>query len=613
MKLEYILNYLNSFEKNAFLRIVDTIISNNPKNNKKIDKILSELDGHLKNADNQSVAKVLNLVSEEFSQFIKHEFLTTTSQLDILIDIIIRDGNSLMKREWLGKLYEKEIRKIKAKLKEFKKLFDYDEKDPRFRDYSIYKECLNTAYLNDQQNNQDNKITNDEQSILITLAKQLELSQEELKMINYLIVPINKLDIDEIIKYLTSIGVIFYSKKNYQIYVADEVVRILRKIRGKEVPDKIFRRVLKQLRDAQINQLARKHNVDRKLNREEKIDEIINEGINFSSALKNGIFKDDVNKTDRKLFINELVEKKMGIEERIKGATIEAKLESLLTYFENREKDGSITISVNGYEKLLKDLDYHLKNLKKIIKEKFELQEEDVLNAKFLLKYNIKPTDILYLLEDAVIKDFCRSNSISIRGNEIQNILGQYKDVENLFIENYVSIARRDLNSLEENGLEVKEAELGLKFEEITKSILNKFGFNINDQLRDTLNNAKNKADLIIDEGDNNIIILECKTVKERGYNKYSQVSRQVKAYKDLAEKKNYNVKKIFIIAPEFSEEFINDCTLDYELNLSLITADTLISIYDVFKEQNLSSLPLTLLMRDVLIDKERVLKSLMK
>ena len=611
--MKQILNYVNSFEKNPFLKVIDSIISNNPKEHKEIDRILNELDGQIKNADNRSVAQILNLVEGEFADHIEEEFLNTTTQLDILIDIIIRDGNSLMKREWLGKLYEKEVQKIKRRIKSFDQSFDEEDKDPRNRDYVVYRNCLETAYNNDREFNQESKITRDEQSILNTLASSLELSHEEIKLINYLIVPLQKIDVDEIIKYLSSTGVIFYSRKNHQVYVADEVIRILRKIRGKDVSEKVFRKVLKKLKDSHINQLARKHGIDRKLSREEKIKEILNEGITLTSVLRNGIFRDDVNKMDRRATINELIEKRLRIDEKIKGASLEAKVENLITYFKNREEDGSLTISVNGYEKLLKDVKSHIPKLNSIVREEFELQEEDVLKAKFLLTYNIRPTDVLYLLTDDEVKDFCNSQSISIRGNEIQNILDEYKDVENLFIENYELIARRDFNSLQENGLDVKEAEIGVKFEEVTKSILKKLGFNVDDDLRNSVNTSKDKADIVLNEGENSLIIMECKSIKEKGYNKYSSVARQVKSYKNNAEKKGYEVMKIFIVAPEFTDEFINDCTLDYESNLSLITADTLIGIYNVFKEFGHKSLPISLLMRDVLIDKERVLKSLEK
>ena len=53
MKLEKILGNLNSLEKNSFIKIIDNIIANNPKNSKSIDKILSETDKTgLKSLDN---------------------------------------------------------------------------------------------------------------------------------------------------------------------------------------------------------------------------------------------------------------------------------------------------------------------------------------------------------------------------------------------------------------------------------------------------------------------------------------------------------------------------------------------------------------------------------
>lgn len=107
---------------------------------------------------------------------------------------------------------------------------------------------METAYNNDYENNRDSKITDDELSILLTLTNQLELSQEEVKLINYLIIPPEKSDIDTVTTFLKNIGVIFYSKKNNLIYVADEVVRVLRKIRKKEIADKYFRRVLKNVK-----------------------------------------------------------------------------------------------------------------------------------------------------------------------------------------------------------------------------------------------------------------------------------------------------------------------------------------------------------------------------
>ena len=104
---------------------------------------------------------------------------------------------------------------------------------------------------------------------------------------------------------------------------------------------------------------------------------------------------------------------------------------------------------------------------------------------------------------------------------------------------------------------------------------------------------------------------MECKSVKGKGYTKFSGVYRQLKAYHDLAVSKEYKVIKLLLVAPEFSDDFINDCELEYELNLSLIPADALLNILKGFRDSKLKILPYKLLMRDVLIHDERILKAI--
>ena len=176
----------------------------------------------------------------------------------------------------------------------------------RKRDYLIYKSCVKTAYFNDNVSNRDTKITNDELSILLTLSNELELSQEEIKLINYIVIPPVKLQIEQVINDLKAVGLIFYSKKNRQVYVADEIVRVLRKIRKKQVADKFYRRFLKLLREPQINLVCRNHNIDIKLSIDEKIKNIINEGISFSKLLSNELHKEGTTLTEKKKFVNEI-------------------------------------------------------------------------------------------------------------------------------------------------------------------------------------------------------------------------------------------------------------------------------------------------------------------
>jgi len=614
MKLEKILDLLNSFEKNSFLKIIDSIISENPKISGQIDKILIDGSKDLKNLDNLNVSKVFSVVKNEFKKYVHGEFVHTTSQLDILTDILTRDGNCVMKQDWFARLYEKEIKDLEKKLKNFEKEISSEntEIEPqRLRDYKIYTSCLKTAHENDDSNGEDRKITSDEQSILYTLSKQLELSQEEIKLINYSIIPICIQHIDKVINDLKNIGVIFYSKKTNTVYVAQEVVKILREIRGKSIADKHFRRILKQLREPQINMVCKKHNIDWRQPLDLKIDEIINKGISLTNILENEIHKEGTYLNDIKKFINELNEKSFNIPNPTKGVTVEEKIENLIEYFNEMEKEEKVSISMDGYENLLVDLKKNVPKSNDIIRSHFELQDEDVMDISYLMEYNLKPRDILEIFPEDLLKSFSEIKEMKQRGDLISNILDSYMDTENLYLENYENIAFRRLMELKENGIQISDAEIGLKFEDLTKTIFQKLGLNVDEALRRKMNTKQDKADIIINLGNNEVIIVECKSVKESGYNKFSSVKRQLKAYFDMAEKNGLKVVKSLLIAPEFSDEFINECELEYELNLSLIQASSLYSILDGFKNSKKEQFPYKLLMRDVLIKEDRILKAI--
>ena len=616
MKLEKILDNLNSLEKNSFIKIIDSIITNKPNNSKAINKLLAEADNsELKNLDNVIITKIFNLVFEEFSQLIIDEFVNTSSQFDILIDIIIRDGNSIIKQDWFTKLYEAEIQNINKKTKSLEKQLNDPKsalQECRKRDYKAYQACVHTAYFNDEISNREAKITDDELSILVTLSYHLELSQEEVRLINYLALPINKLDTETIINDLKNLGVVFYSKKSSTIYVADEMVRLLRKIRKKEIANKFFRRVLRLLRESQVNMICKKHNIDTKLSFDQKIREIINEGISFTGVLTNDLYKEGTTLTDKKSFINELWRNGLNIKTALKGTTLEEKISFIIAHFESIEKDEKVSISVDGYEKLLVELGETLPKLNNQIKSDFEIQNEFVLNSSLLLDYNIKPRDILDIISIKDLDSFCKVRSIKTRGNHVDNILMYYKDAENLFLENYIHIGYRDLNALKENGIIIKEADIGIKFEELTKIIFTQLGFNVDEKLKKALNTKKDKIDILLNLGNNELILIECKTLKESGFNKFSSVSRQMKAYVNLAKINNHSIIKSLLIAPEFSDDFINDTELEYELNLSLITAEALIKILTAFKgSKKHKSFPYKLLLRDVLIQDERIIKAI--
>lgn len=616
MKLERILDNLGSLEKNSFIKIIDSLISKDTKNSKEINKILSQSDKGLKSVDSQNIARIFGLIENDFLNLTKFEFVNTSSQLDILIDIISRDGNNIMKLDWFSRLYEKEVNRLRKKVKELQTAIKNDKSElsaERKRDYHIYHACLKTAYDNDISNNRDEKITNDELSILLTLAQELDLSQEETKLINYMVVPIRKIGIDEIITNLKNIGVIFFSKKQNTIYVADEVVRILRAIRGKKVADKHLRRILRLLRTPEVNLIARRHNIHRSLSTDEKITEIISQGINLSSLLSTEVHKDGTTLTEKKKFVNDLWGKIINTDAPLRGSTLDDKIANLIGYFYNLEKDGKLGISLGGYEKLLIDLNDTLPKLNKQIKAAFELQDEFILRSELLLDYNIKPRDILDLIAPGDLVAFCKANGIKTRGDEVHNILENYKDSENLYFENYESIGHRDINALKENGIKIKESELGVKFEELTKAIFEQLGLHVDEALRSKINTKKDKMDILIHLENNDYLIIECKTSKESGYNKFSSVSRQLKSYYKLAQSNGFDVRKMLLVAPDFSDDFIEDCELDTDLDLSLLTASSLLRIFDSFKASKHEQFPYKLLMRDVLINPDRIIKAINK
>lgn len=289
---------------------------------------------------------------------------------------------------------------------------------------------------------------------------------------------------------------------------------------------------------------------------------------------------------------------------------LEDKIVSLIKHYENVERDEKVGISLDGFNKLLTELNQSLPQLNKQIKEQFELQDEFVLTADFLLNYNIKPRDILDLIEKIALTKFVKDNGVKQRGDDILNILEHYKDVENLYLENYENVAYRNLNLLKENGIVIKESELGLKFEDLTKSIFKGLGFNTDDSLKNQINTKKDMMDILLNLGNDEIIIVECKTSKEKGYNKFSSVSRQLKSYQNVALKNNMRIVKILLVAPELSDDFVTDCEMD--MNLSLITASTLSNILEAFKNCKYNEFP-HVLFRDIIINENRIIKALSK
>lgn len=616
MKLEKALNQLNSLEKNSFVKIVDSILNENPKTAKEIEKLQEGQTKDLKSTDSSVLTKIFSEIEPLYRRKIQETITQNTSQSDILLDILLRDGNCIMSQDWLHKLYEKEVKKIETRVAELIQLLDSNEEAAdipieRIRDYRIYRNCLKTAFNNDERLNKNKQISSDENDLLKALSIELDLSLDEVRLINYTILKLEHKRSDEIIEELKTSGIIFFVKKSRQVIIPDEFVRSFRLLRGKNLADKYFKRILKHMRDPQINQICRMHNIDRKLSIDEKIKEIVNQGISAEKVLTNSMFKEGTTRTEKRNLLNEFIEKSLSLELTLKGATVEEKAANLVHHFQKEEEQDTINISHDGYAMLVKELTETLDGFERNVKGEFEIEEYESIDIERLLDYNIKPQDLLYAISEDELRKFCEEKKIKSRGNIYSNILEKYKDSDNLLIENYQLIGVRDLNALKARGINFKEQEFGQLFEDITKKIFIELGLNVDESLKKEINTTKDKIDIIIRVDESSILIVECKTDKESGYDKYSSVKRQLKAYSDLAKKNNLNVLRSILVSPNFSDAFIGECELEMDLAISLLRADSLLAILNTFKKSKYQQFPYQLLIKDMLIEQDRVAKAL--
>lgn len=615
MRLLKIIDKVNQIEKTSFLNILDEFSNELRKTNPEIDKILSEGEGQLKNVDDNNIVNLFNLLRDNYSSHLQQRIKFSDYQLDIFVDILIRDGNSIMSREWFIKLYNDEISKLKSNIDSCNYQLEMDRSnlDPnRKRDYLTYQKCVKTGYENDLDRNREEYLSWEEKSILHTLSRCLELSNEEVRWITYTVIPMKKFNIDDIITELKKSGIVFFKRKSNTILIADEIVWLLREIIGIEIPNKFVRRILRNLTNPEINRICKKHNIDMKTSREGKIKEILIQGLSVTNLLTNEIFRIDTSKSERGKRIHSLMTKDLEIGLERTGRSLEEKVSNLINYFNDSEKDETKFLSRDGYEKMLKELKESYPKLNKMIKEEFQLQDDDVMSPEIMDNYNIKPRDVIYLFTKEKISNFCKLHSISSRGNPVSNIIKSYRVINDLFIENFELVGNRDLSSLKGKGLLVKGSELGVLYENLTKKIFTQIGLNVDEKLRNEINTTRLKMDILLNLGNKNVIIIECKTIKDKDYNKYTTVSRQLKSYERLCSSKSYDVSQVLIVSNDFSEEFISECEYDLDLNLSLITSRGLVKILEGFKESRLSEFPFRLLMKGGLLNGDRILNKLL-
>lgn len=583
----------------------------------KLNQIISETDNSVRldsKADAEGFANSFNnqAVKDKYEESLRKS-LRDDYYLDIAVDILIRDGNCIMTRDNFKNLYDIALHEADIKRTDILtslKQGDRDVLPERLRDYRIYAACVEESLLNDiKERNAQSKISTDEITILSRLALELELSNAEARSLflaqigeefNVLV------DIDVIIKRICTEGLGFFIKKpDARVYIPEEIVEMFMKIRGQKIEKKYTRRILAGMEDKMLNKVKKKHGV-KATEKKDKVEEILDLGIDIERVLKYEIYEENLTETEKKKVLDDFISNKLNVQLVKSGRTLDEKIQNLLEYYKNDEQDISSSISVDGYNNLIRDL-ADVEFTDRIIEE-FELDRRLILEATMLQDYAIKPKDILYLYSDDEIKSFCTKLEIPTRGKNtnalISTILEHYTESENIYIDHYEDIACNNVIALSEAGIRINAEDVGVKFESITKLLFERIGIEV---ATFTGESKKERTDIILDFGDDGIIIVECKASKNE-YSKFTSVTRQITSYVKSYQR-TYKVLGAIIVAASFTPDFINECDMFTDTTLSLLDAKSLLQIYQGLKNERNYEVHPSLFFKRSVVNPEIVIK----
>jgi hypothetical protein len=614
MKLNQVLSLVNQVEKSKFITSLDKLCLDAAKNNKALAKKIDNIDGQIKNASGSEITQLYSAVRDFYKVSVKEQILMNSAQTNLLVNILSRDGNRVARISWIESLYAKEWTILQSLAKELHaeiKASDSDSPKDRSKALSIYHACMIEAYTNDTRNNRDSKITDDERGILNVLSAQLGLTTDECAALEHLVDTIPKDGVLEALNILRDRGVVFISKKRQEVFVPDEIVELLNEIQGKDSADKHRLRLLRTFSDAELSNVLKAHGRKiRGIDRALKIHTIIHSGLNARELLAADMHAPEDNQNQRKDRLKHLIAD-LEIDTDKLGTTLDERIHLIITSLANATEKEFDSLSASGFKELMKTLEEHFPTIIKVIKAQFELEENEVVDTEKLRALSITPYDILYLLSNEEVKTVRDSMGLSKRGNPRFSILECFANATDKLIDNYELLAKRDVNALREVGADVAEAEIGVKFEEVTKAIFEILDLNIDEEVRKEINTSKDKADIIISLSDDDIIIGEAKTCKSGDFAKYSTTSRQVKAYVSRAESLGKRVAQVLIIAPSFSDDFIASAEMDTEVNISLLEAKGLKLILDAFKSKRNPKFSAKLLTKGGLLKAELIAKTI--
>lgn len=624
MKLQQALASLNQIEKSKFINCLDKLCSSAAKGNKAIAATLDSVNRQIKDASGSEVTQLFQAVRTEFKQQLASEIALSDASLSLMVNILSRDGNGIARLSWIEQLYVKEWRTLDALAKQIKNQIEQQELESFNHEHrlKIFYDCISEAYVNDTRANRDANISDDERGILNILAKHLKISADEVMAIEHLISPItaDKDTTEGCIQKLREMGVIFINRKTLEVIVVDEIVTILNEIQGKVLADKYFVRILRALSDAELSNILKSYGKPiRGVPRIEKIETCLHSRLSVSDVLSNDIFPEGTNQNAKKERLKALISE-LNIQVDKIGATLEERINVILDALRNGSEVEFNMLSATSFKEMFDTLSEKFsgtsptgetEDLVARLRREFELEKAEEITTDRLRLLSVTPADVLYALSNDEVKTLRDSLGLPRKGNPRLELIKSFEGANDKLIENYERLANRDLNGLRGAGVEITESEIGLKFEEATKAILEDLGLKVDEDLRKEINTAKDKVDIILSLSEDDIIVGEAKTSKSGDFAKYASTSRQVKAYATRCENFGKRVAQVLIVAPRFSEDFITSAEMDPEINISLLTADGLKLIYEAFKAKKKANFSPKLLSKGGLLKAELIAKSL--
>jgi len=614
MKLSQVLSQINQVERAKFISCLDRICTVATKDNKELSETLSNIDGQLRSASGSEITQLFTALTKHFSDYAREQISLGGGQMTLLLNILSRDGNGIARTSWVEKLYAKEYLKLNNLSNELTKLIDSEldnDAYDRGTRLSIYKDCFKTAYTNDLRSNRGAKISDDERMVLNTLASRLGMSTDEALATENIFVPVPKDNVLDALNILRETGLVFIDKRRSEVLIADEIVSILHDIQNRELADKYVLRILRSLSDAELSLIMRKHGqISRGVARHEKISFIVQTGIPIRNVLTKDMFGADDTQNHRKERLKSLITD-LGIDTPRLGVTLDDRTNLLIETLRSGADVEFDSLSASGFNELVSSLSETNPPIIDRLRNDFEIEDIEKLDSDRLRTLGISPLDILYSYSNDEIKMIRDDMKLSNRNNPRTVILESFASANDRLLENYVMLAKRDLAGLNSVGIDIRESEIGTKFEEITRTMLEQLNLHIDEDLRKQVNTAKDKADIIISLSDDDIIVGEAKSFKNGDFAKYSSTSRQVKAYVNRYEASGKRVAQALIIAPSFSQDFIDSAEMDTDINISLLEAEGLKKILVAYKARRHPKFSAKLLTKGGLLKAELIAKTI--